>query len=282
MNDVPSAVARVVGEWQAGGSPGQQGIRWPRARWLAAFPESGDALAALPDWLDRGTVRAACSGAAGSSAAAWQAFVVVMAWGYGTVGYGAWRTARILQGDAHAPDRLASIAQQLAERGALDAYGLLGGACRLRGLGPAFGTKYLYFCPQRAAGPRALILDRLVARWLARNVSVSFNPGFWSSKTYGRYLDLVGSWADALGVASDEVEWCIFRAESEKRGTSGPPGPQSANLGEGPYAEVRHPAAGRRFRETNVDHLAWTAAPVLDVTGDDEPRPAPTKSGGGD
>jgi hypothetical protein len=218
MNDVPSAVARVVGEWQAGGSPGQQGIRWPRARWLAAFPESGDALAALPDWLDRGTVRAACSGAAGSPAAAWQAFVVVMAWGYGTVGYGAWRTARILQGDAHAPDRLASIAQQLAERGALDAYGLLGGACRLRGLGPAFGTKYLYFCPQRAAGPRALILDRLVARWLARNVSVSFNPGFWSSKTYRRYLDLLGSWADALGVASDEVEWCIFRAESEKRG----------------------------------------------------------------
>jgi hypothetical protein len=114
MTDVPPAVAGVVGDWQAGGRPGQQGIRWPRERWLAAFPET-----ALPVRLDRGAVVAACAGAAGSPAAAWQAFVVVMAWGYGTVGYGAWRTARILRGDCHAPDRLASVAQQLGERGAL-------------------------------------------------------------------------------------------------------------------------------------------------------------------
>ena len=218
MTDVPPAVARVVGGWQAGGRPRQQGIRWPRERWLAAFPETADALQALPVRLDRGTVRAACADAAGSPAAAWQAFVVVMAWGYGTVGYGAWRTARILQGDSNAPDRLASVTQQLAERGALDAYGLLGGACRLQGLGPAFGTKYLYFCPQPAAGPRALILDRLVARWLARNARVSLNPGFWSPNTYGRYLELLRSWAEALGAAPDEVEMCIFQAEADTTG----------------------------------------------------------------
>lgn len=218
MTDVPPAVAGVVGDWQAGGRPGQQGIRWRRERWLAAFPEAADALQALPVRLDRGAVGAACAGAAGSPAAAWQAFVVVMAWGYGTVGYGRWRTARILQDDSHAPDRLASVAQQLGERGALAAYGLLGGACRLRGLGPAFGTKYLYFCPQPAAGPRALILDRLVARWLARNAGVSLNPRFWSSNTYGRYLELLGSWAKALGTAPDEVEMRIFQAET---GTTG-------------------------------------------------------------
>jgi hypothetical protein len=134
---------------------------------------------------------------------------------YGTVGYGAWRTASILQAHNHAPDRLAKVAQGLAERSALDAYSLLGGACRLRGLGPAFGTKYLYFCAQPATGPRALILDRLVARWLARNAGVSLNPGFWSSKTYGRYLELLGSWAEALGSTPDEVEMCIFQAEAD-------------------------------------------------------------------
>lgn len=218
MTDVPPAVARLVGDWQAGGRPRQQGIRWPRERWLAAFPETADALQALPVRLDRGTVGAACAGAAGSPAAAWQAFVVVMAWGYGTVGYGAWRTARILQGESHAPDRLASVTQRLAERGPLDAYGLLGGACRLQGLGPAFGTKYLYFCPQPAAGPRALILDRLVARWLARNARVSLNPGIWSSSTYGRYLELLGSWAEAIGTAPDEVEMSIFQAEADTTG----------------------------------------------------------------
>jgi hypothetical protein len=81
MSDVPPAVAGVVGDWQAGGRPGQQGIRWPRERWLAAFPETADALQVLPVRLDRGAVGAACAGAAASSAAAWQAFVVVMAWG---------------------------------------------------------------------------------------------------------------------------------------------------------------------------------------------------------
>jgi hypothetical protein len=216
--DVPPAVVRVVGDWRAGGQPRQQGIRWPRERWLAAFPESADALQALPVRLDRGSVRAACAGAAASPTAAWQAFVVVMAWGYGTVGYGAWRTARILRRDAHAPDRLARVAQQLTEWGALGAYGLLGGACRLRGLGPAFATKYLYFCPPSVAGPQALILDRLVARWLAEHACVSLNPGFWSSKTYGRYLELLGSWAEAHGTAPDEVELCIFQAEAKTTG----------------------------------------------------------------
>lgn len=218
MTKVPAAVVRVVGEWQALGRPRQQGKLWPRAPWLATFPESAEALISLPNYLDRAAVRAACSGAPDSPAGAWHAFVIVMAWGYGTVGYGRWRTARILQTNARAPDQLVVVAQRLAERGALDAFGLLGGDCRLWGLGPAFGTKYLYFCPQSAAGPQALILDQLVARWLARCVDESFNAGSWSPRTYRRYLDLLGSWADALGVACDEVEWCIFQAESNQAG----------------------------------------------------------------
>jgi hypothetical protein len=211
-----SSVDRVVTEWQAHGRPRQQGIRWPRERWLATFPESAHVLASLPDYLDRPTTRAACLGAPGSPTAASHAFVAVMAWGSGAVGYGPWRTARILQTSVDAPDRLVSVAQRLAEAGALDAYGLLGGDCRLRWLGPAFGTKYLYFCPQSPADPQALILDRLVARWLARHVDRPFNSLSWSSRRYRRYLDLVGSWADALGVAPDDVEWCIFQAESDQ------------------------------------------------------------------
>jgi hypothetical protein len=58
-----------------------------------------------------------------------------MPWGHGPVGYGPWRTARILQERFHSSDRLAKVAQHLTHWGALDAYDLLG---------PAFGTKYLY------------------------------------------------------------------------------------------------------------------------------------------
>jgi hypothetical protein len=214
MTRPPAAVIRVVGSWQDNGRPRQPGIRLRRERWLATFPVSGHALDSLPEFLDRATVRAACLDAPSSPAAARDAFLVAMAWGYGKVGYGLWRTARILQQSSHAPDRLAKVAQHLAHRGALDAYGLLAGECRLRGLGPAFGTKYLYFCPQSAAGPQALIFDRLVAGWLGEHVDVRLNPSSWSPRTYRRYLELVSSWADALGVAGDEVEGCIFQARS--------------------------------------------------------------------
>jgi Putative 8-oxoguanine DNA glycosylase OGG-like protein len=187
--------------------------------WLATFPESTQPLASLPVHLDRATVRAACLDAPRSPAAARHAFLVVMAWGYGTVGYGPWRTARILQESSRAPDRLAKVAQHLTHRGALDAYGLLGGGCRLRGLGPAFGTKYLSFCPQSAAGPQALILDRLVADWLAEYVDVRLDPISWAPRTYRRYLELVSSWADAIGVKCEEIEWCIFAGVPQLAGT---------------------------------------------------------------
>jgi hypothetical protein len=218
MTKPPAAVVRVVRGWQAHGRPRQQATRWPRERWLAAFPEDSCALALLPEYLDRASVRAACLDAPSSPAAARHAFLVVMAWGHGMVGFGPWRTARILQEGSHAPDRLAKVAQHLVHWGALDAYSLLGGDCRLRGLGPAFGTKYLYFCPQSAAGPRALIFDRLVAAWLAQHADVRLSPVSWSSKTYRHYLELVRSWADALGVACDEVEQCIFQAQSNEVG----------------------------------------------------------------
>jgi hypothetical protein len=217
MSEVPEAVVEIVRRWQAGGRPRQPGIGWPRPRWLAWFPASDELLGSLPDRLDRATVRAACSQAARSPAAAWQAFMVVMVWGQGMTGYGPWRTARILNDTSDAKDRLARVARHLAQDGALEAYRRFGGDCRLRWLGPAFGTKYLYFCPQGPGSP-ALILDRLVAQWLTNNTQRTVRAGPWSPSTYRRYLELVGSWATALDVAADEVEWCMFQAQSDQTG----------------------------------------------------------------
>jgi hypothetical protein len=235
MTEVPEAVVDVMGGWEAGGRPQQPAIGWPRLRWLARFPDSADLLAALPDQLDRATVRAACSDAANSPAAAWQAFMVVMVWGYGTVGYGPWRTARVCSDTSGARERLARVAQQLAERGALEAYGLFAGDCRLRWLGPAFGTKFLYFCPQ-GPEPQALIFDRLVARWLTKNTSIAFNAGPWSSTTYRRYLELLCGWAAVLGVGSDEVERCIFQAQANqgRNQWAVPPSPPSLQASDAP------------------------------------------------
>jgi thermostable 8-oxoguanine DNA glycosylase len=71
----------------------------------------------------------------------------------------------------------------------------------------------LYFCSP--AGPRpALILDRLVARWLRESVGLAFNELRWSTSTYARYLEAMFGWADELGLAADELELCIFSTQA--------------------------------------------------------------------
>jgi hypothetical protein len=55
----------------------------------------------------------------------------------------------------------------------------------LVGLGPAFGTKFLYFCSPPGGQP-ALILDRLMSRWLRDNAGLAVNEIRWSVSTYRR------------------------------------------------------------------------------------------------
>lgn len=77
--------------------------------------------------------------------------------------------------------------QKLDEAGALaangrplDAYQALAGPCRTKGLGPAFGTKYLYFLSTQIRP--ALILDRLVVAWLKVSLGIRFDPAQWREK----------------------------------------------------------------------------------------------------
>jgi hypothetical protein len=65
-------------------------------------------------------------------------------------------------------------------------YAALAGLHRVAGLGPSFGSKFLYFVSPE--GRRALILDQRVADWLGREVALSLNPTRWSMRTYTTYL----------------------------------------------------------------------------------------------
>jgi hypothetical protein len=153
--------------------------------------------------------------AATSPEAAMRAFLTAMVWGYGWVGYGPFRVQRILAATPDAPGRLQDAAGELTRGGPMRAYRLLGdrGVGHLRWLGPAFGTKFLYFCspPSRPA----LILDRLVANWLRANTDLRLNPVPWSSQAYGRYLTTMTGWAAELDLAADELEACIFGEQAK-------------------------------------------------------------------
>jgi hypothetical protein len=113
-----------------------------------------------------------------------------MAWGYGRVGYGPFRVRRLLDASPNAGALLQAAARKAAEGRPVRAYACLGdhGTARLPRLGPAFGTKFLYFCSSAATRP-ALILDRLVARWLRENTDLALNEIRWSVATYTHYLE---------------------------------------------------------------------------------------------
>jgi hypothetical protein len=172
----------------------------------------------LPDLLDRELVRTVARRAHAGNSEALEAFVTVMAWGFGTVGFGPFRTRRIIASTPEAVARLHRVATALERESVLKAYELFGTSCRLKYLGPAFGTKFLYFAQPASGARTALIHDALVTAWLSRNLGLEISSASWDASTYRRYLDLVAGWADALGCEPDDIEYAIFQAMADERG----------------------------------------------------------------
>lgn len=216
--DAPAELATLVQAWHRRGRPQQRGILWPRDRWSDAFPEHADMLQNLPPTLDRAALQPICSSATMSPEAAAAAFVAVLAWGYGRVGYGVWRAKQALS-TPHAAEYLRDAAKSLQHEGALAGYATLAQRShRLPYFGPAFGTKFLAFCSPAADPKPALILDVLVSKWLMRNAGLSVNPVPWDIETYGTYLGLMYRWSATLSAPPEALELCIFSAESTRVG----------------------------------------------------------------
>ncbi len=117
-----------------------------------------------------------------------QAFIAAMIWGYGTTGYGPYRTQRILSSSRDERVKILRDVWDHARSGYSDAYKCL--KSKIHGLGPAFGTKFIYF----ASDPdkRLPILDLRVSEWLIQYVTdekqkkkLSVYP--WSPSVYESY-----------------------------------------------------------------------------------------------
>ncbi|MES2210069.1 MAG: hypothetical protein V4515_07780 [Chloroflexota bacterium] len=213
---VPQTLRKLVDVWRHHGRPAQMAMPWPRERWEAAFPTHKKVLRALPDELDRSSVRSVCAKAGASEKAARQALLATLAWGYGWVGYGPHRAdAMLLAPDA--AKRLRAVARIAASEGALAAYRSLGRENRIKGLGPAFGTKFIAFCQPESVLPAALIHDELVTAWLESNGRADLRASTWSPRKYEAYLDQMEAWAKALRVTAETVEYLIFQDEADRR-----------------------------------------------------------------
>ncbi len=221
MRPLPDALRRLVDEWEAEQRVGQHGFKWPRGKWLDRLPEHRSYLETLPIELDRACVIKRSADADRSPTSALHAYLTMMAWGMGTSGYGWWRTQRILTAnDSADPARWLQTAAQISREHGGPAAFSWSAQHRLKFFGPAFVTKYLYFCaPERTTEP-ALILDRLVGAWLARNAGWKLSAG-WRTD-YPGYVRTMTHWADDLSaqlthsekINPQDLEFLIFRNQA--------------------------------------------------------------------
>jgi hypothetical protein len=79
------------------------------------------------------------------------------------------------------------------------------------GLGPAFGTKFLFY-----QNEQALILDRLSGRWFKSVTDISLRPTVWRHDKYAFYLKQMQEWAARDDLSPARVEQAAFQLMSER------------------------------------------------------------------
>ena len=244
---LPPTAVRALGLWLAGSGAryatgaGGHAVEYVPAHWSGVEPwpvELPERSRTAPARISRDQVVAATRGAAERSQ--WsEALVASYVWGQGRNGYGPHRLKEILA-EPTVDDALAVAAATLRGEGAVAAYHGLHGA--VKGLGPAFFTKFLCFLDQShvldqgysldlatdaPVAPRALILDQRIARVMRAHAtrvgadmalaSASdvaawiWSDGGWTSHRYGMYLGWIHSATEQL--ASAGIGWPASRPD---------------------------------------------------------------------
>lgn len=192
-------------------------IAVPRARWQAALGDRWPDDLALDGHLGRSDVFDVARAWRSGQRSTVDVVVASMAWGYGPIGYGPRRTSAILAADPALTRLDAALrplrADQLDVGSLVSAYASLmrGRTNWVRGLGPAFVTKLLYFAGYRRGSDQVqpLILDSVVARRLPAEAGTASNrTGGWGSEQWLDYLRWAHRRAD--GGEPDGVEMALF------------------------------------------------------------------------
>lgn len=205
----------------------EQPIEWRPRTWLKWFPSDCDEGRQIQEFGARGILRSDVFELAqvipemlaeARVAGLRRLFLLSQIWGYGTVGYGAYRTARLMR-QPEFNRRLNGAYELLLRDGAAAAYRSMSpeNPNRVRGLGPAFATKFLYFAGYKQEPPnrlRPLILDSLVGAALHEAEPEAFGPRtglFWDCETYARYLEAAW-WVQS----SKYTRYVLFPEDTER------------------------------------------------------------------
>ena len=214
----PGFITRID-EWVLRGKPKQNPIDWNFERWGAIFPEHLEFLRDLQlhnlGYLGRDLVRDTVERYS-SEGRYIEGFLAVMIWGYGDDARGPWRTKRILD-QPIAREAISKSYQSLMEGKLIDAYRTL----IEEGpdfLGPAFGTKYLYFAAKRSMHPKPVILDSLVSIGLKTWGNFDINPTTALAQQYLNFLLHIQEASEMLTVTPEELELVLFSETAKLKG----------------------------------------------------------------
>ncbi|MFE5775329.1 hypothetical protein [Brachybacterium sp. NPDC056505] len=251
MTALPTSLRSAYVRWSRAGSPDQGPFHWRPAAWDRRFSLNG---ALTIDGVDlRASIRTIAEACASSHAeeslidrsvvaslhrpevlrlgtpaapqAVVTAFIAAMIWGYGTAGYGPFRTERVLAADPAAVQHLMGVAETClaAPDGGMRAFELvakerLENKTFLKYLGPAFGTKFLFFLSAAADDVDPVpVMDAVVRRWFRSEADIDLTTLSWAPSSYEAYLSALDAWRNQLPatkdgrpLSRDEVELLVF------------------------------------------------------------------------
>lgn len=224
MTIVESGVPAVLADRLSANQQPQKAFPWKREKWesvVADIPDAREVLSALPDELDRNTVREVVQNNLVRERAL-GALVPVLIWG-GPGGYGPYRASRIMTAGAGSAggeaeeairERLMK-ASEMVRDDPTEAFRYLNNEGKIKFLGPAFFTKWLAFSSMSDAVDGkdvAPILDKRVRDWISQNTKGAQHISLRTTltKDYRRYLDLLDAWGSPYQRTRAQVELAIF------------------------------------------------------------------------
>lgn len=211
-----SRLLRLHNVWVENGSTPQKALDWSRSRdnWERDLKSFAQFISKLPNEIDRDFLRNLVKSNEYSST---QAFLTVMIWGYGDLGYGSYRVKKMFS-TSDLDGKIEKVFNYCQNRQPLDAYRYLL-QNRVSQLGPAFGTKLIsFFSPRDVVAP---IYDSFIRKWMdihAKDVfeNSSSSSEIWSLKIYSKYCEWMAFHSSLLNCYADNLEWVIFKDALEQ------------------------------------------------------------------
>lgn len=224
-SDLPAELQRLMSGHSATWVLRQQPVKWQPAAWKREWSRHNLPHAHVLDELENevaahGTIRRTFIFSYHNRAPL-ELLTAVLAWGYGTTGYGPARARSIVK-QPGAAAVISSVVATARKHGAAAGYRSYYANGQLDGLSVAFITKLLHFAAyQSEQRPRPLIYDQRVSAAVTRLPSAPLLPSIterFTTAAYRRYCDWAENVAAQFHTEPVALEWALFDLGGSIRG----------------------------------------------------------------